>query len=113
MPWTVAQLREYREYPQKDVVLQRSLELAEAQVDRINPALAVSEDNEEIARRDSAVEELVQIDLLPPQYSGNLDGGTLVKSKLDARSRILLGLVGAIHVVTDTRDPVFPRKYYA
>lgn len=112
MPWTVAELRAYREYPQEDAVIQRALSLAEADADRINPKLATGSAFD-ISRRDRAVEQLVRIDLEEASYSGNFDGGTLVNSINDARSRILLSLVGAMTPINDGREPIYPPRYYA
>ena len=39
MPWTVAQLRALRRYPQSDEVIAVQIVLAEADVDRMNPGL--------------------------------------------------------------------------
>lgn len=108
MPWTVQQLRSYRQYPQEDTVIQRALDLAEADVDRINSKLVTSDPE----RRDRAVEQLVQIDLEPPNYSGNEDGGIVVNSRNDARNRILSQLVGAGVTISDGRVTQIMPPYY-
>ena len=110
MAWTVATLCQYYQLPQHPDVIQRALDLAEADCDRINPALATGSDNDQL-RRDRAVAQLVRIDLEPANYSGNYDGGVLVKSVNDARGRVLLSLVGAVTVVDDGRDRIFPVRY--
>lgn len=108
MPWTVDQLRSLREYPQSDEVIARFLLLAEADARRINPDL----ETDDVARFDRAVEQLVQVDLQPANYSGNLDGGTLVNSRNDARNRILSQLVGAATVINDGRvTRIFRPRY--
>lgn len=112
MPWNVARLRAYREYPQSDDVISQTLLLAEADCRRIAPNLEAG-DAGDVARFDRAVEQLVQIDLQPASYSGNLDGGTLVNSRNDARNRILSQLVGAATVIDDgRRTSIFPPRYW-
>lgn len=110
MAWTVQTLRHYREFPQSDEVLGEALRLAEADVDRINSALKDGTPAQQ-ARRDRAVEQLVRIDLEPANYSGNYDGGVLVKSINDARGRVLLSLVGSSTVIDDGRDRIYPLRY--
>ena len=114
MAWTAAQLKEYRQFPQSIEVLEEAIRLAEADCDRIAPELSApgATDNQ-IARRDRAIEQLVVIDLQPVTYSGNSDGGVVVKSRNDARGRVLLSLVGAVTVIDDGRDRIFPRRYTA
>lgn len=102
--WTVDKLREIRQYPQSNEVLADFLRLAIEDVKRINPTLYERRDDDAEARVDRAVEQLVQIDAFPPEYSGNLDGGVLVNSRNDARNRILSQLVGAGRVVPTTRE---------
>lgn len=112
MPWTAAQLREYRQFPQSDMVLEEAIRLAEADCDRVAPELSAPDaSDEQIARRDRAIEQLIVIDLQPVTYSGNVDGGVLVKSRNDARGRVLLSLVGASTVIDDGRDRIFPLRY--
>ena len=108
MAWTVETLKAYRKYPRPDAVIARALELAEADCDRINSSLIHTDP----ARRDRAVDQLVEIDLKEPDYSGNVDGGILVNSRNDARNRILLQLVGAGQAVDDGRErSLFPPRF--
>ena len=104
--WTVAELRSLRQYPQSDDVLQTYLDIAIGDVERTNPRLYASTDADDVLRVNRAVEQLVQIDAEPAQYSGNFDGGVLVNSRNDARNRILSQLKGAGVVVQTTRDRV-------
>lgn len=112
MAWTAEELRTYRQLPQSLPVIQRALTLAEEDCDRINPRLVTGSVADQ-ARRDRAVEQLVRIDLEPARYSGNYDGGVLVNSLNDARSKILLSLVGAATVIQDSRRRPFPPRYTA
>ena len=104
--WTVEELAELRQYPQETEVLQRFLDIAIGDVERTNPRLYASTDANDVLRIDRAVEQLVQIDAEPGEYSGNFDGGVLVNSRNDARNRILSQLKGAGVVVQTTRDRV-------
>ena len=103
--WTTTTLRALRpQYAMLDSVLQRFLDLAIADVQRINPTLYASTDDGDEDRIDRAVEQLVRLDAEPPSYSGNIDGGITVNSVNDARNRILSQLVGAGRTVQNTRD---------
>ena len=74
--WTVSSLREFRpQYAQTNDVLQRMLDLATADAERINPTLYASTDADDEARIDRAIEQLVRLDAEPASYSGNIDGG--------------------------------------
>lgn len=101
--WTVAKLRTVRDYPQANEVVLEFLNLAIADVERINPTLYASDAATDIQRVDRAIEQLVRIDTEPTDYSGNYDGGVLVNSVNDARNRILSQLVGAGRTLPDGR----------
>ena len=100
MTWTVETLREYRQYPQSDEVIQQSLDLATADVDRVN-ADASQE------RKDRVIETLVRIDLGPraEEQSAN---------QLEAeRARVLQTLVPSVFAVADGRqEHIYPPRYW-
>lgn len=107
MPWSVAQLRALRRYPQSDEVIASQIVLAEADVDRINPTL---EENDP-ERRDRAVDQLVQIELEPIRYSGNQDGGAVLNSRTVARNRIFQSLVGSFQPLQSRNPtPIYPPR---
>lgn len=102
--WTVATLRQFREYPHTNAVLQRMLDLAIADARRINPTLYESTVADDQERIDRTIEQLVRLDAEAASYSGNVDGGVIVNSVNDARNRILSQLVGAGRTIATTRD---------
>ena len=107
MGWTVAELREFRQYPQADEVIAKALALAASDVDRVAPGLVESDPD----RRDGAIDALVYVSLRVDDGAGSKDPVMQMRESRRARNQILRDLGGIVTVVEDNRRQVYPRRY--
>ena len=110
MAWTVAELKQFRRYPQDPEVIAKAIALAEEDLHSVNPELAT----EEPLVFDRFVDRLVQIDLGNISYgvNANEDGGRVVASMNDARSKILLSASFIASTLNNNPPQYRPSRIY-